>query len=175
MTIFSIVFGFLHVCTCVCKYCNVVVVLVMQSCPTFWNPKNCSLPGSSVHGILQARILEWVAITFSRGFSQPRDQTQVSCSAGRFFTSWDTREVHVSLGVIMFAIPMRIWYTFHVCTFQCVCPLIPSCNTYGLTWVSLTLGVGYLFTAALAKCSHCSLPWMGSISSPPPFLTFKVE
>ena len=45
-----------------------------------------SPPGSSVHGILQARILEWVAIPFSRGSSQPRDQTWVSCIAGRFFT-----------------------------------------------------------------------------------------
>ena len=51
-----------------------------------------SLPGSSVHGILQARILEWVAIPFSRGSSQPRDQTLVSCIAGRFFTVWDTRK-----------------------------------------------------------------------------------
>ena len=52
----------------------------------------CSLPGSSVRGILQARILEWVAIPFSWGSSQPRDQTQVSCIAGRFFTVWATRE-----------------------------------------------------------------------------------
>ena len=48
---------------------------------------DCSLSGSFVHGILQARILEWVAFPFSRGFSQPRDQTQVSCNAGAFFTS----------------------------------------------------------------------------------------
>ena len=47
----------------------------------------CSLPRSSIHGILQARILEWVAIPFSRGSSQPRDQTWVSCIAGRFFTT----------------------------------------------------------------------------------------
>ena len=53
---------------------------------------DCSLPGSSVHGILQARILEWVAVPFSRGSSQTRDQTQVSCTAGRFFTIWATRE-----------------------------------------------------------------------------------
>ena len=46
----------------------------------------------TVHGILQARILEWVAFPFSRGPSQPRDQTQVSCTAGGFFTSWATRE-----------------------------------------------------------------------------------
>ena len=48
---------------------------------------DCSLSGSSVHGILQARILEWVAIPFSRGSSQPRDQTQVSGTVDRFFTS----------------------------------------------------------------------------------------
>ena len=53
----------------------VVVVLVAQSCSTLCDPMDCSLPGSSVHEILQARILEWVAIPFSRGSSQPRDQT----------------------------------------------------------------------------------------------------
>ena len=54
--------------------------------------------------------------------------------------------------------------------FQCVCPLMPFCNTYHLTWVSLTLDVGYLFTAVPAKCSRCSLPWTRS-----PFLTLNVE
>ena len=49
---------------------------------------DCSPPGSFVHRILQARILEWTAIPFSRGSSQPRDQTLVSCTAGRFFTIW---------------------------------------------------------------------------------------
>ena len=53
---------------------------------------DCSLPGFSVHGVLQARILEWVAISFSRGSSRPRDWTQVSCIAGRVFTHWGTRE-----------------------------------------------------------------------------------
>ena len=68
---------------------------VGQSCPTLCDPMDCSLPGSSSHGILQARILEWVAIPFSRGSSQPRDQTQVSCIAGRCFTLWATREAVV--------------------------------------------------------------------------------
>ena len=53
---------------------------------------DCSLPGSSIHEILQARILEWVAFPSSRESSQPRDQTQVSHNVGRFFTSWTTRE-----------------------------------------------------------------------------------
>ena len=62
------------------------VVLVAQSCLTLCNPLDYSPPGSSVHEILQARILERVAIPFSKGSSQPRDQTEVSCIAGRFFT-----------------------------------------------------------------------------------------
>ena len=55
-------------------------------------PMDCSPPGSSVLGILQARVLEWVAISFSRESSRSRDQTQVSCNAGRLFTMWATRE-----------------------------------------------------------------------------------
>ena len=61
-------------------------VKLAQLCLTLCNPMDYSLPGSSVHGILQTRILEWVAIPFSRGCSQPRDQTQVSHIAGGFFT-----------------------------------------------------------------------------------------
>ena len=66
--------------------------LVTQLCPTLCDPMDCSLPGSSVHGILQARILEWAAISFSRGASWPRDWTWVSFIAGRFFAIWATRE-----------------------------------------------------------------------------------
>ena len=62
--------------------------------PTLCDPMDYSPPGSSVHGILQARILEWVAISFSRGSSWPRDQTQVSCIAGRCFNLWAT-SLHV--------------------------------------------------------------------------------
>ena len=69
-------------------------------------------PWTTVHGILQARILEWVAIPFSRGYSQPRDQTQVSHSAGGFFTIWATREAHlVGMGF----------------DFIMIVPLLPSC------------------------------------------------
>ena len=81
--------------------CNVgvlqVKVLVAQSCPTLFHALNCRPPGSSVPETLQARILEWAAIPFSRGSSWPRDQTQVSCIAGRFFTIWATKE---ALGLI---------------------------------------------------------------------------
>ena len=59
---------------------------VAELCLTLCDPMDCNPPGSSVHGILQARILEWVAIPFSRGSSGPRDRTQVSYITGRFFT-----------------------------------------------------------------------------------------
>ena len=72
----------MSVCVCVC---GSVMSDSLQSI-------HCSPPGYSVHGILQARILEWVAIPFSKGFSQPRDWTWVSHIAGRFFTIWATRE-----------------------------------------------------------------------------------
>ena len=63
--------------------------LVTKLYLTLLTPLDCSPPGSSVHGILQVRILEWVAISFSRGSSRSRNQTQVSCIAGRFFTDWE--------------------------------------------------------------------------------------
>ena len=77
---------------------------VAQSCPTLCDPMDCSLPGSSIPGILQAGILEWVAIFFSRRSSQPRDQTWVSRIAGRRFTIWATREVQESSTVSQFIV-----------------------------------------------------------------------
>ena len=64
---------------------------VAQSCLTLYDPMNCSLPGFSVHGVFQARVLEWVAISFSRGSSWPSGRTQLSCIAGRHFTLWTYR------------------------------------------------------------------------------------
>ena len=92
---------------CPCKHLSLCVVLslqyfvlfcsewkseVTQSCLSLCNPMDYSLPGSSLHGILQARVLEWVAISSSRGSSQPRDQTRVSLIPGRCFNLWATRE-----------------------------------------------------------------------------------
>ena len=61
-------------------------VLVAQSSPTLCGPMDCSPPGSSVHGVLQATILEWVSMPFSRGSSRPMNRTNVSCIEGKFFT-----------------------------------------------------------------------------------------
>ena len=67
-------------------YPTLLYVLVTQPCLTLGDPMDCRPPGSSVHGISQARILEWVAMPSSRGSSQPRDQNQNLCIVGRFFT-----------------------------------------------------------------------------------------
>ena len=79
-------------------------VKVAQSCPTLWDPMNYR-----VHGILQARILEWVAFPFSRGSSQPRDRTQVSHNACGFFTSWATWEAqeYWSLSLLQHIFPTQ--------------------------------------------------------------------
>ena len=69
---------------------------IAQLCPTLCYPMDYSLPDSSVHGIFQARVLEWVAISFSRGSSWPRDRTWVSRIAGRRFTISATREGNVN-------------------------------------------------------------------------------
>ena len=73
-------------CGCMC--------VVPKPCPTLCDLMDCSPPGSCVHEIFQARILEWVAISFSWLSSQPRDWTWVSCIADRFSTDWATREAH---------------------------------------------------------------------------------
>ena len=78
----------------ICIYID-LKVLVTRLCPMFWDPMNWGLSGSSVHGILQARILEWVAILFSKGSSQLRDQIQVSQSAGKFFTAWEYNYIYI--------------------------------------------------------------------------------
>ena len=67
---------------------------VAQLCPTLCDPMDCSLPGSSLHGIFQAIVLEWIAISFSRGSSQSRDRTRVSRIVDRRFTVWATKEGH---------------------------------------------------------------------------------
>ena len=104
-----------------------VKVLVAQSCPTLWDPMDCSPPDSSIHGILQARIQEWLAISFSRGSSQPRDWTQVSHIAGGFFTVWATRpcsptESILSLSLTRFGFRRKA-YLFNS-------PLAPFCEEF---------------------------------------------
>ena len=95
------------VCVCVCARAHT------QSCPTLWDPKDCIPPGILSIGILQAGILEWVAIPSSRESSQPRDWTQISRITGGFFTIWATKEA--PLNTVFHQLQME---TFHFNIFE---------------------------------------------------------
>ena len=111
-------------CVCVKKESEVA-----QLCPTLCTPVDCSLPSSSVHGILQARILERVSISFSRGSSRPRDWTWVFWIAGRHFTVWATREaIYVGGGVCVCIIYI------HVCIYVCICAYFYICMWKKACW-----------------------------------------
>ena len=125
-------------------------MLVTQSCPTVCNSMDYSLPDSSVHGILQARILEWFAMPFSRGSSQPRYQTHVSHTSGRLFTIWATQgalnhEANIS---------MDIWTGANFKDF--LVKLILAC----------TKGLSGCFIQDKTSCSYCIalLQWLISSS-----------
>ena len=114
----SIVFFYLFVCIVHLRRLSYVglkwsEVKVTQSCPTLCDPM------STVCGILQARILEWVAVPFSRGFFRPRDRTQVSCIVGGFFTSWDTREALCGSSQLLISIHSIDWMPA-VCAKNCL-------------------------------------------------------
>ena len=109
------------------SFVPVVVVygLVAKSCPTLCHPMDCSPPASSVHGIFQARILEWIAISFSRRSSQPRNRTQVSCIAGRFFTYWAIREI---------SSPYHLSFHFLSCIFSWLSPYCFVLKYFDYSW-----------------------------------------
>ena len=81
---------------------------------------DCSLPGSFVHGISQARILEWVAISFSQGSSQTRNCTQVSCIAGRCFTIRATREILMGGGQLLSQALLIYRWIASLCPYRCL-------------------------------------------------------
>ena len=96
---------------------------VTQLCLILCDPIDCSPPGSSVHGILQATILEWVVVSFSRVSSPPRDQTPVSCIAGRFFTIWTTRETYIykyTFSYIYIYSATYIYIQLHIYSVTCI-------------------------------------------------------
>ena len=108
----------LRVCVCTCACARA------QSCPTLYDPTDCSQPGSSVHGILQARILEWVAISYSKEFSQPRDGTRIS------YISCTDRQILYQLlppGEIKTLLNILKYYTIHI---------IKSMRRYWYTMIS---------------------------------------
>ena len=96
-----------------------VKVIVTQSCLTFCNPIDYSPPGFSVHGILQARILEWTAMPSSRGPSWPRSRTWISCIAGGLFTIWATRQAQILTGVSLKNTNRNMgWLSHNKCHFR---------------------------------------------------------
>ena len=149
-----------------------------------WSPvAYCTLTNL---GSSSVRILSFYLFILFMGFSRQE------CWSGLPFPSpVDHILSDLSIMTRLSWVPLMVWLgfieldkaVFHVIRLasflwlwlQCVCPLMPSRNTYHLTWVSLTLVMGYLFTVALAKCSHCSLLWTRGISSGPPLLTLNVE
>ena len=94
------------------SFCKLIVcmsVLVVHLCLTLWHHGLYSPPRSFVHGILQIRILEWVAIPFSRESSQVKNRIQISCIAGGFFTIWPTREAPKLIVVPAFSFPTSVF------------------------------------------------------------------
>ena len=103
-----------------------------QSCPTLCNPMDCSPPGSSVHGIFQARILIWAAISFSRGSSQPQEWTPVSWIAGRFLTTEPHGKPYTPSPSFLMLLGLYTHHSnlyLHICTslssLQRLCPNFP--------------------------------------------------
>ena len=134
---------------------------VTQSCPTLCDPMDCSLPGSSVHGIFQARVLEWVAISFSRWSSWPRDWTWVSRIAGRRFTIWaDYQSSKVLLDYrasahSTWATDTLIIYVL-VLVIKCNQPPVFNCS---LHWIlSHSASVTHSFVFCLEPC-HLAVTW----------------
>ena len=90
---------------------------VAQSCPTLWDPMDCSPPGSSVHGILQARIQEWVSISYSRGSSPSREQTSTSLT---HLAHWQAGSLPLELATECSSMQSLQVRTSHVCPYHCV-------------------------------------------------------
>ena len=103
--------------------CEVKWSEVAQLCLILCYPMDCSLPGSSLHGILLARVLEWVAISFSRGASRPRDRTQVSRIPGRCLNLWATREAQIYVTYI---------YQIYICEVSKVTQSCPTLRPHRL-------------------------------------------
>ena len=109
-----------------------VQVLVTQLCPTLCDPMVCGPPGYSVHGIHQARILEWVAMPFSRGSSWTRDRAWVPCIAGRFFIIWAIKEYHlVKRGQVW------DWGSEQLVTSEKMKILVKQIKSLGISWAGL--------------------------------------
>ena len=131
-----------------------VKVKVAQSCPTLCDPM-----GHTVLGILQARILAWVAFPFSRGPSQPRNRTQVSCIAGGFFTSWAMKEAPATATA----------KSLQSCPTLCD-PIPGTLQARTLGWVAISFSSAWKWNVKVKSLSHVWLfetPWTAAYQVPP--------
>ena len=137
-------------------------MLITQLCLILCDPVDCSPPGSNVHGIIQARLLEWVAIPFSGGSSWPRDWTQVFCVAGWFFAIWATTDLAPSKKIVPIYIPsnrgyMSFWSSimpntklFKLQKSKMIISLfLPFVILWGWTSFPVFIGHSYLFLCEL--------------------------
>ena len=135
---------------------------VAQSCLTLCDRMDCSLPGSSVHGIFQATVLEWIAISFSRGSSQPRDWTRVSGIVDRRFTIWATREVpkvkkvKVTQSCPTLCNPMdyRVHGILQARILEWVVISFPRGSSWPRDWTQVSRIAGRLFTNRVTRKGH---------------------
>ena len=140
-----------------------------QPCLILWDPMDCSPPGSSAHGISQARILEWVAIPFSRGYSWLRDQTQASHIAGWFFTVW----ARVSGDLYCHLTVYTIWMVYTVKWLTAVAVkrdhLVKAALAgfplyhYSFPFLAALFVRKSVFSAHTCSVGHCSLPHWGQL------------
>ena len=130
---------------------NTCCCLVAESCTTLWDPVDCSPPGSYVHGVSQARILEWVTISFSRGSSLPRAQTCISCIGRQILYHWATWEGDWMLSgswEVYTSVQMPKWGGFLQLNWK---PVFEELKMSLLLWSYLTIK-GLLLS--LSKMSH---------------------
>ena len=154
-----------------------VKLLVIQSCPTLFDLMHGSLPSSSVHGILQARILELVAISFSRGSSQPRGRTWVSSIASSFFTIWATRLGPLRVANLLFLEGDRWW----LCSpLRCFAQMVSPIWDFHPAWFPLSFWLSQIHFLALGPTDPvhlchmlCIEFWAGGLLSLYPFPHLK--
>ena len=165
MYIYVYIYGFLyvHIYLYICVYvCMHTCMLSHFSFLLLWDPLECSPPGSSVHGILQARILEWVDVPYSSGSSWCRDQTGISYFAGRLFTSEPPRNPICVYTVLIFFIYMYLYFyfTFFAGSFSILTDLkfCSSCCILIYIVVVQSLSRVWVFETSWTQLQHTSPP-----------------
>ena len=151
---------------------------VAQLCPTLCDPMDCTSQAPLVRELFQAIVLEWVAISFYRGSSQPRDRTRVSCIVGRRFTAWATSAVQKVLLIIYFIYVAATAKSLQSCLTLCdpTDGLLPGSSVPGilqtrtLEWVAISFSNAWKWKVKVKSLSRVWLlatPWTAAYQAPP--------